>query len=162
MSRKTPFYGTPPCTLFHNSLQNFRHSYLWFLEYSAPYLIYFLWEFEFPAKKIKISRMALIRKNMQIFWNVKTLIKFFYRFFRYVPTFTLVQRWPTRGPRAACGPKRNFCGPISNWESAIFRNFGCISSVFWCIAAQKVNILGKISKLRPKDQFGLATPALIH
>ncbi len=73
----------------------------------------------------------------------------------------LIQRWPTRGPRAACGPKRNFCGPISNWESAIFRNVGCIYSVLWCIAAQKVNILGKISIMRPKNQFGLATPGLI-
>jgi hypothetical protein len=47
-----------------------------------------------------------------------------------------------------------------NRETAIFRNFGCISSIFRSIAAQKVNILGKLSKLRHTDQFGLATPVL--
>ncbi len=33
----------------------------------------------------------------------------------------------------------------------------CISSVFCCICGQKVNICGKIFKLRPKNQFGLTT-----
>jgi hypothetical protein len=46
----------------------------------------------------------------------------------------LAQGWPTRGP------ERDFCGPNSNRQSAIFRYFGCISSVFFCfIVAQKVN-----------------------
>jgi hypothetical protein len=47
----------------------------------------------------------------------------------------------------------------SNLESAIFRFFGCISSRCY-YAAQKVYIFGKFFKLRPTDQFGLATPDL--
>jgi hypothetical protein len=96
--------------------------------------------------------------------SLKTFIIFLaYVIYFYKPVPVVVpheQGWPTRGPRAACGPKRNFCGPNSNWVSSIFLNFGCISSVFRCIVAQKVNILGKFSKLRPKNQFGLATPAM--
>jgi hypothetical protein len=61
----------------------------------------------------------------------------------------LDQEWPNRGP-------------ISNWESAIFRYFWCISSIIRCIAAQKFNILGKLSKFRPIDQFRLATPVIIR
>jgi hypothetical protein len=33
-------------------------------------------------------------------------------------------------------------------------------SVFWYYAAQKANIFSRFSKLRPRNQFGLATPAL--
>jgi hypothetical protein len=64
------------------------------------------------------------------------------------------QGWPIRGPI------RNFCGPIENGESAIFRYFGCIFSGFCYNVAQKVNIFGKFSKMRPKDRFGLATPTI--
>ncbi len=71
----------------------------------------------------------------------------------YFHLHCLNQGWPTRGPRAACGPN-------SNRESAIFEYLGCISSIFCCIAAQKVYIFGKIFKLRPRHQFGLATPGL--
>ncbi len=42
----------------------------------------------------------------------------------------LEQGWPTRGPRAACGPEKNFCGPNLDWNSAIFRYFGCFFTVF--------------------------------
>jgi hypothetical protein len=57
-------------------------------------------------------------------------------------------------------PKKNFCGPNSNQESASFRYFGCISSGFCYHAARKAYNFGKIFKLRPKDQFGFATPDL--
>jgi hypothetical protein len=42
----------------------------------------------------------------------------------------------------------------------IFRDFGCISSGFCYHAAQKAYNFVKIFKLRPKDQFGLATHVL--
>jgi hypothetical protein len=42
----------------------------------------------------------------------------------------LYQGWPTRGPRAACNPEGNFCGPILDWNSVIFRYFEFFSIVF--------------------------------
>ncbi len=51
-------------------------------------------------------------------------------------------------------------GPISNREPAIFRYFGCIFPAFCYFMAQGIDIFSKFSKLRPRDQFGLATPGL--
>jgi hypothetical protein len=46
----------------------------------------------------------------------------------------------------------------SNRESAIFRYFGCISLVFCCIVAQKVNFFGKFPKLKPTHQIWVGHP----
>jgi hypothetical protein len=43
-----------------------------------------------------------------------------------------------------------------------FDILGVFRQFFVIMSDQTVNIFGKFSKLRPRDQFGLATPVLIH
>ncbi len=81
-----------------------------------------LWHLKFPEKKsLRKFEMSQIAKTQTIFWRKDGLS----------------QGWPSRGPES------NFCGPILDWNSVIFRYFECFFFSFCQKLAQKVNISNK-------------------
>jgi hypothetical protein len=56
-------------------------------------------------------------------------------------------------------PKKNFLRPNFGSKVSDFSMFWMISPRFHQNAAQKVDIFGNFFPMRPRDQFGLTTPA---
>jgi hypothetical protein len=122
-------------TLFNNYL---RTSFLCKVNFFPPNFSFVFWERKFWLEKITLQR----------------------RFFQYLILCCLPIKKKFKQNYDPNFPEFSIAG-VANPRYVNFRNFGLF--IFLCFrqnAAQKVYILGIFFQMRPKDQFGLATPVL--
>ncbi len=145
------------CSSSWGFYQNNKIRFLWiFMEkFTCPKLwfSFLLWDISYDH--VPISYGLVLWEIVHKWWKVP-----FYPEYNSVSTIRifkircLKQGWPTRGPRAACGPERNFCGPIFDWNSVNFRYFECFPLFFVKIWPKNANIFGNFPKCGPETDLG--------
>jgi hypothetical protein len=101
------------------------------------------------AKKA-YKMLGFLMRTCKDYKNIRSTVLLFNFLFKN----QLNQGWPTRGPRAACGPKINFCGSIMNKNLLIFRYFECFFTVFVKNWPKKSIFLEIFSDCGPETDLG--------